>query len=150
MLPSGLQLNVLSPGTISGIPLIGSDGTTSHTFTVTDSASPLAQTDTQALSLTINSTLTPVTIITNSLPDGRVNRTYNATLQGSGGNLPYTWSVTPDLPTGLTLNASTGAITGTPAPGTEGKVNYTFTVQDSAIPIPQTKSKVIELEIKPL
>ncbi len=148
-LPSGLLFNVQSPGTISGTPLIESAGTTNHTFTVTDSASPLAQTDTQALSLTINATLTPVTITTNSLPDGRVNRPYNATLKGSGGNLPYTWSVTPDLPTGLTLNTSTGAITGTPAPGTEGKVDYTFTVQDSAIPTSQTKSKVIELEIKP-
>jgi hypothetical protein len=148
-LPNGLQFNVVSSGTISGIPLIGSNGTTSHTFTVTDSALPLAQTDTQVLSLTINSILTPVTITTNSLTDGRINRPYSATLRGSGGNLPYTWSVTPDLPTGLTLNGSTGAITGTPVPGTVGKEDYTFRVQDSAIPLPQNRSRVIELEIKP-
>lgn len=148
-LPNGLVLNVQSAGTISGIPLVESAGTTNHTFTVSDSAPPIHQTDSKQLSITINATLTPVTITTKSLPDGRVNQPYNATLQGSGGNLPYTWSVTPDLPTGLTLNASTGTITGTPAPGTVGKDDYTFTVQDSAIPLPQTKSKVIELEIRP-
>lgn len=149
-LPNGLVLNVQSAGTISGIPLVGSAGTTNRTFTVSDSAPSIHQTDSKQLSITINATLTPVTITTNSpLKDGKVNQPYSATLQGSGGNLPYTWSVTPDLPTGLTLNASTGAITGTPAPGTAGKKNYTFTVQDSAIPLPQTKSKVIELEIRP-
>lgn len=31
----------------------------------------------------------------------------------TGGYLPYTWSITPPLPTGLTLNTATGAISGT-------------------------------------
>lgn len=148
VLPNGLQFNVQSPGTISGTPLVGTAGTTSHTFTVADSASPINQTASKQLTITINPAPTPVVITTNSLPDGRVNRAYSATLQGSGGNLPYTWSVNPTLPDGLTLNATSGAITGTPAPGTEGKIKYTFTLQDSTIPLHQTTSKVIELEIK--
>ena len=69
-------------------------------------------------------------------------------LQRSGGVAPFTWSVTPPLPNGLSLNASTGQITGKPAKGTDGDYNLTFTVQDSSTPTPQTDSKLIELKIK--
>jgi Putative Ig domain len=37
-----------------------------------------------------------------------------AKLRVCGGLGAYTWSVTGSLPTGLTLNTTTGAITGTP------------------------------------
>jgi len=40
--------------------------------------------------------------------------------------------VTPALPTGLSLDPSTGAITGTPDAGTAGTASYTFSVDDSA------------------
>jgi hypothetical protein len=40
--------------------------------------------------------------------------------------------VTPALPSGLSLNSSTGAITGTPGAGTAGTASYTFSVHDSA------------------
>ena len=54
-------------------------------------------------------------ITTGSLPNGQVNVPYNATLAASGGTTPYTWSLTSGtLPAGLTLNASTGTISGTP------------------------------------
>ena len=69
-------------------------------------------------------------------------------LQRSGGVAPFTWSVTPPLPDGLSLEASTGEITGTPAAGTEGTYALTFTVQDSSTPTPQTASKLLELRIK--
>jgi putative Ig domain-containing protein len=147
-LPNGLQFNVVSPGTISGIPLAGSTGTTSHTFTVTDSAAPLHQTNSKQLSITIHSSITPVTITTTSpLPNGKVGRPYSTTLQGSGGTLPYTWSVTPQLPTGLTLNTSTGTITGTPAAGTAKTYSLTFTLRDSTLPTNQTTSRVLSLQI---
>jgi type II secretory pathway component GspD/PulD (secretin) len=71
-------------------------------------------------------------ISTTSLPDGVVNTAYSATLQSTGGTGAVTWSLTTGtLPTGLTLNASTGAITGTPTtPGTP----ITVKVTDSATP----------------
>jgi hypothetical protein len=53
-LPNGLQFNVVSPGTISGTPQAGTEGTTNHTFTVTDQTPPAAQTTTKTLELIIN------------------------------------------------------------------------------------------------
>ena len=57
-----------------------------------------------------------VTITTASLPNGTVGAAYAQTLAASGGSSPYSnWTVsTGSLPTGLSLNASSGAISGTP------------------------------------
>ena len=71
-----------------------------------------------------------------------------ARMQRSGGVAPFTWSVTPPLPDGLSLEASTGEIAGTPAEGTEetqGTTTLTFTVQDSSTPTPQTASSCLSL-----
>ena len=85
-------------------------------------------------------------IITTSLPEGQVNQPYSASVGGSGGALPYLWSVTPALPAGLSLNTRSGAITGTP--GTVGTSSHTFTLVDSSIP-PQTIETSLSLTIKP-
>ncbi len=58
-------------------------------------------------------TISTLVIITASLAGGDVGTVYNAALTASGGVLPYTWSA-PGLPAGLSINASTGAISGTP------------------------------------
>ena len=57
---------------------------------------------------------TPLVITTASLPGGTQYQTYSANLTASGGKPAYSWSAT-GLPAGLSLNGSTGAITGTPA-----------------------------------
>jgi hypothetical protein len=85
-----------------------------------------------------------LTITTTSLPSGVVNQGYSASLSGSGGTTPYTWSVSPALPANLSLNASTGAITGTPA--AQGTTSLTFTLHDSSTPsqsVQQTLSLTI-------
>ena len=151
-LPSGLQFNVLSPGTINGTPLIGTAGTTTPTFTVSDSDAPFNQTATAQLSLKINPAPTPLGITSpagNSLPNARVGHKYSTTFKGSGGTLPYTWSITPPLPTGLLLNTSTGAITGKPAHGTSGDYSLTIILQDSTLPTNRTTNKRVTLTIKP-
>jgi putative Ig domain-containing protein/squalene-hopene cyclase-like protein len=54
-------------------------------------------------------------VTTPSLPSATLKQPYKAKLSASGGNAPYTWSVEDGfgtLPTGLTLNSTTGAITG--------------------------------------
>ncbi|MEK6761254.1 MAG: Ig domain-containing protein [Nitrospirota bacterium] len=148
-LPNGLQLNVVSSGTISGTPLPGADGTTNHTFTVTDSMSPFNQTDNQQLSLTINLTVPPLTITFpagNTLPNGRVDQLYSQTLLASGGTHPYTWSVAPDLPAWLQLDESTGSLTGSPT--ITSNFSRIYTVRDSTLPTNLTVSRSISLRIR--
>jgi len=130
----------LSPsGVISGTPT--NTGTANFTVRVTDS---VLQSDTQSLSIVVSAALA---ITTNSLPDAEVGKDYNKAMARSGGIAPFTWSVAPSLPNGLSLNASTGQITGRPAAGTSGEYTLTFTVQDSSTPR-QTASRVLTLKIK--
>jgi hypothetical protein len=58
--------------------------------------------------------VTPVSIISNSAPDGVVGRTYKQTLLATGGRQPYRWSITGGLlPPGLGFS-SAGVIEGVP------------------------------------
>ncbi len=50
--------------------------------------------------------------------------------QASGGDGALSYSVTPTLPAGLSLEATTGLLSGTPT-GTSAKADYTYTVSDS-------------------
>src|SRR5262245_42510608 len=73
----------------------------------------------------------PLTITTTALPAAAVNQAYSATLAASGGTPPYTWALASGtLPAGLTLTASTGAITGTPTAA--GTANFTVRVTAGA------------------
>jgi len=74
-----------------------------------------------------------LTITTFNLSAGWVGEVYSETLEATGGTTPYTWSVSADsLPAGLSLNPTTGEISGTPT--TEGTANFTVKVTDSATP----------------
>ena len=140
-LPQGLLLNT-SSGTISGTPIITATGTVSLTFSATDSGSP-AQTITATVALTI----TPATlrVSTTSLPSGTAGVPYSATLSAAGGVGPYTWTlVSGTLPAGLTLNASTGAISGNPAPASGTQL--VFQVRDSESPA-QTSTVMVAINI---
>jgi len=86
-------------------------------------------------------------ITTANLPDGTAGKPYNYNLRASRGTAPFTWSVTPALPAGLTLDASTGRISGTPT-AASAKSSYRFTVKDSATP-PESSAVDLALEIKP-
>ena len=85
-------------------------------------------------------------ITTTSLPEQTVNRPYSASMSGSGGAPPYTWSVSPALPGNLSLDAATGAITGTPT--TAATTTHTFTLRDSSAPS-QTVEQSLNLTIEP-
>jgi len=85
-------------------------------------------------------------IVTSSLPSGTVSGAYSATLQAAGGTAPYTWGIqTGSLPTGLSLNASTGAIVGTPS--VSGTSNFTAIVQDA---VTATATKALSIVINPV
>ncbi len=122
-LPANLSLS--SAGVISGTPT--NTGTSNFTVRVTDA---LSQSDTQPLSIMISPATPPLTITTDELLEGRRNRAYTDTLEASGGTKPYTWSVTPALPAGLTLAPATGVISGTPT--APSNINHNFTVRDSS------------------
>jgi hypothetical protein len=138
-LPQGLRLS--ASGAITGTPT--NAGTTSTTFKVQDSTIPNQQSATKSLSITISAEASPLTITTRSLPDGRRNQPYADMLEASGGVPPYTWSVTPPLPTGLTLAPTTGELSGTPT--TTSNIRHDFTVRDSAN---QTNTKELRLRIR--
>jgi len=90
----------------------------------------------------------PLAISTSSLPSGQLGAAYSATLVATGGTPPLNWTTTSGtLPAGLKLNASTGAITGTPT-ATANNLALTFQVQDSGSP-QQSKSVNLTLTIAP-
>ncbi|MCO5306562.1 MAG: Ig-like domain repeat protein [Microthrixaceae bacterium] len=74
-------------------------------------------------------------VSTTALPSATAGDAYSATLTATGGTGPYTWSMAPGsgaLPSGLSLNATTGEISGTPAAGSGGTYsNLVFRVKDS-------------------
>ena len=126
-LPPGLTgLPSTGPSvTISGTP--GTQGTFNFTVRVTDS---LGQSDTQALSITINLP-PPLNITTTSLPAGSIGQTYSQPVVATGGTGARTWSISAGtLPLGLNLDATTGAIAGTPILPA-GTSNFTVRVQDA-------------------
>jgi len=137
-LPTWATLNP-NTGAITGMPTTA--GTSPFTVSVTDSSTPTPQTVTQPLSITIYSVLA---ITTTSLPNGSVNTAYSGAVGATGGTSPYTFSITGSLPAGLSLNSSSGAITGTPT--TAGMSTFTVSVADSSSP-QQTKSQQLSITI---
>lgn len=71
-----------------------------------------------------------LSMTTTSLPGGSLGVPYTATLVAAGGATPYTWSITTgSLPVGLTLNPTTGVISGTPTAA--GSSSFTVQIVDS-------------------
>ena len=67
-------------------------------------------------------------IMTPNLPNGAVGTAYSFAMSGALGRTPYTWSAT-GLPNGVSINASTGLISGTP--GSSGNFNVNITLRDA-------------------
>jgi hypothetical protein len=87
----------------------------------------------------------PLAISTTTLASGAINVPYTATLAASGGTGPYSWSIASgSLPAGLTLNASSGTIAGTPTAG--GTFSITVQVSDAASPA-DTVTKALSLVV---
>jgi Glycosyl hydrolases family 18/Concanavalin A-like lectin/glucanases superfamily/Putative Ig domain len=136
-LPTGLSLNS-STGAITGIP------SNSGTSTFTVQASNSGGVATQTISITIGAPAGTAPIIkTSALAPGAVGVAYAQTLTATG-TAPITWTLASgSLPAGVSLNSSTGAITGSPT--TAGASN--FTVQASNVS--GSATKVLSLAINP-
>jgi hypothetical protein len=134
--PAGLAFDA-GAGALSGTP--SAPGTYSLTVRVADSAA-------LAVSKSFNITIDPprLTIVNGAvLPAGAAGTAYSQKLSAAGGTPPYTWSM-PGTLAGLTLDGSTGVLSGTPpAPG-----SFAFTVQvkDSA---GLTATKALTLPVNP-
>ena len=105
-------------------PMPGSHSITAH---YAGDFSTAASTSTPVV---VNSVIVPLAITTASLPTGTAGSFYRETLAGTGGSAPYTWSVTGGaLPPGLTLDAASGTLTGTPS--SAGAYALTVSVTDA-------------------
>lgn len=114
-----------SSGVLSGTPIM--PGTSTFTIKAADAAkgsSPTGQ---------VQPTLEPAAISIMTVPPlfvGTVGTAYAQPFSASGGQPPYTWSIVSGNTGGLTLNPSSGNLTGTPQ--TAGTFNFTIQVKDTA------------------
>ena len=126
-LPTGLSISSTT-GAITGTPTVA--GTyTNIVITATDSCPLTPQSVHNTFTMQVNATLAITTPPT--LQPATLGVAYGSQITASGGTTPYVFSVSAGaLPTGLTLNSSTGAITGTPTQF--GNITFTITVTDAA------------------
>lgn len=122
-LPSGLAINS-STGALSGTPTVSG----AYNFTV--QVSNAFGQATRQFTGSISANVVAPTITTTTLGTLTQGTTASITLAVTGST-PITFAVTTGtLPAGLTLNASTGQITGTPS--ASGAYNFTVTATNSA------------------
>ena len=134
-LPSNLTWDPTT-ATISGDIATGAAGGYQLDFEVTDGV----QTATATLTLTVREQLQ---ITTTSLPDATEGVPYSVTIDATGGAPPYTWSVSQQ-PWWLTIDQSTGQLSGRPPAGSAGTYTFTVEVTDGV----QTASEQFDLVVK--
>ena len=122
-LPTGMSINP-STGALGGTPTIA--GIFNPQFSLSDSTSTVISENLPLMISLPGTTFSPL-----SLPAGTIGVAYGpvtfSTNAGTGAG--YTWSAT-GLPTGMSINPSTGVLGGTPI--TTGSFNPQFTATDSA------------------
>lgn len=139
-LPAGISLNAAA-GKLEGVPSTPAAG---QKFTVSVSNGSTAAS--REYTLVVRPRLT---ITTASLPDAGQYSTYSVQLEASGGPNGRTWSiVSGSLPAGLSLNASTGQITGVASTATTSTLKFRVTA--GSVPFQQTaESASLTLTVQP-
>lgn len=136
-LPAGIDFDTAT-GELQGRPTVAGDYPLTFRFTETESTT-FAEKD---LTLTVDPAPNPV-ISTTTLPVGLINTAYSTTLMVST-TPPGTWSIdSGSLPTGVTLNPTTGVVSGTPTVAGLFGVTYRFTETESGT----TTTKALSLRI---
>jgi hypothetical protein len=135
-LPAGLSLDP-STGVISGVP--SAVGTSSFTVSLSDPGPPV-QHASASLSIAVGASLLGVG--TSSLPSGTDGSAYNAGLSSTGGAGGGTWSLSSgSLPAGLSLNPSTGVISGVPR--AVGTSSFTVSLSDPGPPVQHASASLL-------
>lgn len=124
-LPAGLSINSAT-GAIAGTPTAVSAAAT-YAVTVSDANGATAS---APFSLTVNSAVTATQVIAAKVLNQSLAAVPFTPVIGGGGTAPLGYSVAPALPPGLTIDASIGAITGTPTVSAAAAI-YTVTVTDA-------------------
>ncbi len=122
-LPSGLTL--ASNGTLSGTP--GQPGSFPITVLATDSNGCTGTSATYTLVIACQTITVTNPGVTTGTVDAAFSQTFTQT--GVGTHTPITWTKTGTLPSGITLNSSTGVLSGTP--GQPGSFPITVTATDA-------------------
>ncbi|HET6419778.1 MAG TPA: Ig-like domain repeat protein [Geobacteraceae bacterium] len=121
-LPSGVTFNAAT-GVLSGTPAVGTDGVYHITLAAHNTSGADA---TQNFTLTVNRVPT-ITSADNATFTIGAAGTFTVT---AGGYPAPTLSETGTLPSGITFNAATGVLSGTPAVGTNNVYNLIFTASN--------------------
>ncbi len=134
-LPAGLSVNTAT-GAVSGTP------TTAGASNVIISATNAVGTGSATLALTINAAPPPKPVITSALTAaGTVGKAFNYDITATNSATSYNAT---RLPAGLSVNTSTGAITGTPTAA--GTTNVTISGTNAG----GTGTATLVLTVKPL
>ncbi len=97
------------------------------TYTLTVASSGCSSTNAPSVTVTVNPVPTPTPA---ALPDGAVSVPYSQTVGSSTGTAPFSFAIVlGSLPAGLSLNASTGVISGPPSAA--GDASFTIRVTDA-------------------
>ena len=140
--PAGLSLS--PAGLITGTPT--RTGTSSFTVIVSDSALPAAESVSEPVTITIAARRLAIT--NSSLAAGQVSRAYSQTLSAVMGVAPLQWSIASGkLPGGVSLNPSSGTISGVPT--SAGASTFTVKVTDSSTPTTMKATAKLSLTIYP-
>lgn len=119
-LPDGMSLS--ADGVLSGTP--AESGTYAFAIQATDAAAQWG-----AGVYTLSVLTAELAVAPDTLADAMVGQPYSQVLTVEGGKAPYQWSAVSGLPPGLTVDASTGELRGTPS--LAGEFLFTVRVDDS-------------------
>ncbi|WP_421405413.1 putative Ig domain-containing protein [Agrobacterium fabrum] len=111
---------------ITYTPDAGYSGTDSFTYTATNATGTSVA---ATVTITVTTPVFSFSPASGALPAGTTGTAYSQPVTASGGTAPYTYAVVGSLPPGLTLDLSTGLVSGMPT--SAGSWSFSITATDT-------------------